>query len=125
MVQSALTVTESSVTEEDLWHKRLSHISGKGLQELAKQGLLPHGTGNNLTFCEFCVVGKAKRQSFAKAQHSTKEILQYVHSDLWGPASNASLSGSRYFLTLIDDFSRKSWIFFLKTKDQAFEKFKE
>lgn len=70
-------------------------------------------------------MGKAKKQSYQKSEHVTKGILDYIHSDLWGPAQTQSLSGSRYFLTLVDDFSRKTWIYFLKTNDQVLEKFKE
>lgn len=52
MVQSALVVSEKGMTSSDYWHKRLSHISAKGLQILAKHGILPQGTGDDLTFCE-------------------------------------------------------------------------
>ena len=79
---------------------------------------------NNYPF-EHCVIGKSTRHSFTKAQHTTKEILDYVHSDLWALATTPNLSGSRYLLSFTDDYSRKSWVYFLKTKDQVFEKFKE
>lgn len=112
MVQSALVVTGKGMTDSDFWHKRLSHISAKCLQILAKHGILPQGTGDDLSFCEQCVMGKARRQSFSKSQKTTKGILDYVHSDLWGPAPSNASSNSRYFLTFTDDYSRKSWISF-------------
>ena len=62
---------------------------------------------------------------FSKAVHSTTGVLNYIHSDLWGPSKHPTLSGGRYFLTLIDDYSRKVWVFILKTKDESFERFKE
>lgn len=51
--------------------------------------------------------------------------LDYIHSDLWGPASVQTHGGARYFLTLIHNFSRKTWVFMLKTKDETFMKFVE
>lgn len=51
--------------------------------------------------------------------------MDYIHYDLWGPAQELSLGGNRYFVTFIDDFSRKVWNYALKHKDQVFEKFKE
>lgn len=43
-------------------------------------------------------------------------VLDYVHSDLWGPSRVESHSGGRYFMSIIDDHSRKLWIYILKTK---------
>ncbi|XP_038882336.1 uncharacterized mitochondrial protein AtMg00300-like [Benincasa hispida] len=81
-VHSALVVTSKEPTEGELWHKRLSHISAKVIQALNNQGILPKGIHRILSFCKHCVIGKATRQSFVKAQHTTKVILDYVHSDL-------------------------------------------
>lgn len=95
------------------------------MQTLSNQGILPKSINEHLSFCEHCVFGKATRQNFTKAQHTTKGILDYIYSNLWGPATTLSLSGSRYFLSLIHGYSRKSWLYFLKTKDQVFNKFKD
>ena len=69
--------------------------------------------------------GKATRVKFAKAVHETQNQLDYIHSDLWGPSRVSSIGGARYFLSLIDDYSRKVWIYFLKNKSETFLKFKE
>lgn len=79
-----------------------------------------------LGFCEACAMRKSHRQRFPKAKHTTKEVLEYVHTDLWrSPTTTESLSGAHYFLTLTDDYSKKVWIFFLKTKDEVFNCFAE
>ena len=52
-------------------------------------------------------------------------MLELIHSDVCGPMSSTSLSGFEYYITFIDDFSRKTWIYFLKAKSEVFEKFKE
>lgn len=50
--------------------------------------------------------------------------LELVHSDLCGPVHTNSLGGDRFFLTFIDDYSRKIWIYFLKHKSEVFGVFK-
>lgn len=57
-------------------------------------------------------------------ENITAKILEYVHSDLWGPSRTPTLGGARYFMTIIDDLPRKVWIYLLKTKDEAFNVFK-
>ena len=69
-----------------LWHLRLGHISLKGLKELEKQGVLGNDKIEELDLCEDYVLGKSTRASFKKSVHKTKSILDYVHSDLWGPS---------------------------------------
>jgi transposase InsO family protein len=78
-----------------------------------------------LDLCEHCVFGKHKRVKFNTSPHSNKGILDYVHSDLWGPSRKPSLGGARYMLTIIDDYSRKAWSYFLKDKSEVFSAFKE
>ncbi|KAI3727128.1 hypothetical protein L1987_66937 [Smallanthus sonchifolius] len=92
---------------------------------LHKQGLLPEIKRCDIGFCENCILGKAHRVKFYKSQHTTKGILDYVHTDLWGPARTLSLGGASYFLSVIDDFSIRVWVYALKAKNEAFEKFKE
>ena len=64
--------------------------------------------------------------SFLKTGRTPKaEKLKLVHTDLWGPSPVASLGGSRYYITFIDDLSRKVWVYFLKNKSDVFETFKK
>ena len=71
------------------------------------------------------VLGKAKRVKFGTGTHQTKEILEYIQSDLWGPSKIPTHANGRYFISIIDDFSRRVWVYILKSKDEAFLKFKE
>ena len=61
--------------------------------------------------------------SFKPAIHNTKGILDYIHSDLWGPSKKTSLGGCNYLLTLIDYYSRKGFCYFIKHKDDVFDVF--
>ena len=69
-----------------------------------------------LEFCEHCVLGKQKKVSFSTGKHKTVGVLDYIHSDLWGPSKLPLKGGKRYLLTFIDDFSRKFWVRFLRQK---------
>lgn len=59
-----------------------------------------------------------------KATHRASQILEYLHSDLWGAAKVPTHGQSRYFLSIVDDYLRKWWIYLLKTIDETFSKFK-
>lgn len=125
-VTGELNVLSKLASKETfLWHRRLAHIGEKGLDCLYKQGLLGKAKPVYPCFCEHCALGKSMRASFRPASYTTIERLDYIHSDLWGPARVTTHGGARYFLTLIDDFSTKLWIFTLKSKDEVFERFLE
>nr|KYP69859.1 Retrovirus-related Pol polyprotein from transposon TNT 1-94 [Cajanus cajan] len=93
--------------EVSLWHRRLSHISEKGLNCLAKKDVLHGLKSAELEKCSHCMAGKQTRVSFKKHPPSEKsEFLQLVHSDVCGPLKVKSFSGALYFVTFIDDCSR-------------------
>ncbi|KAH9646639.1 hypothetical protein KPL70_024932 [Citrus sinensis] len=108
-----------------MWHMRLGHMSERGMKILERQGVLGDDKIGPVEFCEVCVLGKSSRTSFKTAVHKTKGTLDYIHSDLWGPAQTTSLGGAKYFLSLIDDYSRMVWVYILKSKTEVFEKFKQ
>ena len=60
---------------------------------------------------------------FGTAIHNTEGILDYIHTGVWGPTKTASLGGKHYFVTFVDDFSRRVWVYMLKSKDEVFETF--
>jgi len=71
--------------------------------------------------CEHCIFGKQKNVSFSKTSKSSKaKRLELVHTDVWGPAPMKSLEGSKYYVTFIDDSTRKVWFYFIKNKSDVF-----
>jgi hypothetical protein len=70
--------------------------------------------------CKRCALGKYTKTSFPSSDNRVASILDMIHSDVCGPTSSATLSGFLYYVTFIDDFLRKSWILFMKTKGQVF-----
>ena len=73
-----------------------------------------------MEFCEHCIYGKQSHVRFASGTIRENEILELVHSDLFGPVTVPSLGGSLFYVSLIDDFSRKTWIYFLRNKSDFF-----
>ena len=111
--------------DASLWHNRLGHMSQKRMKELLSKGKLPELKNVHFDMCESCIMGKQKKLSFligGRKLRATK--LDLVHTDLWGPSPVASLGGSRYYITFIDDCSRKVWVYFLKNKSDVLDTFK-
>jgi hypothetical protein len=74
--------------------------------------------------CKGCAQGKNIKNPFLKRDIKAEGILELIHSDVSGPIPSTSLSGM-YTVSIIDDYSRKTWVYFLKSKDEMFRKFKE
>ena len=63
------------------------------------------------------------RVKFGTAIHNTEGILDYVYLDVWGPTKSASMGGKHYFVTFVDDFSRRTWVCVMKSKSNVFNVF--
>lgn len=72
-----------------------------------------------------CASGKMTRGPFPSSENKTIDILHLIHSDICGLMHVHSISGYLYYITFINEFSRKTWIYYLKHKDEALETFKE
>ena len=109
----------SSVDTTSLWHCRLGHPSAKRLDLL--QSVVPTIIScNNKTFdCSISPLAKQRRLSFRTFVSHSSACFDLIHVDIWGPYSTPSLNGSRYFLTLVDDYSRCTWVFLMKYKSEA------
>ena len=88
---------------------------------------LPEFGDQQCGVCRGCALGKNDKRPFQSSDSKAKGILDLIHSDLCEPMFVATLSGFSYFVTFIDDSSRKTWIYFLKTKesDEVLDRFKE
>uniref|UniRef100_A0ACD5VA56 Uncharacterized protein n=1 Tax=Avena sativa TaxID=4498 RepID=A0ACD5VA56_AVESA len=125
-IAAAVTSNDSDdCGKTHLWHMRLGHMSEQGMAELVKRELIDDCNLSKYEFCEHCIFGKHKRVKFNASVHTTKGILDYVHADVWGPSRKTSIGGANYMLTIIDDYSRKVWPYFLKHKSDVFDAFKK
>jgi hypothetical protein len=75
--------------------------------------------------CEHCIYGKHNRVIFSSSATRAKGILELIHSDVFGVVPIPSLARSMYYVSFIDNFSRNTWIYFLRNKSKVFDKFKE
>ena len=100
-------------------------MSEKELQILAKKSHIPFAKGMSLKPYNYCLFGKQHRVSFRIPSTRKPNVLDLVYSEVCDPIDVESLGGNNYFVTFIDDASRKVWVYFLKTKDQVFEHFKK
>lgn len=117
---------KDAVASHEVWHRRLAHLNHRSMQ-LLKQGMVTGISYNNGNFlqCIACIEGKQTRLPFPKKSFNrATDILELVHTDLCGPMSCTSFSGSKYFLIFIDDYTRKTFCYFLNRKDEVFDKFK-
>jgi hypothetical protein len=121
----ATTVSENDSDFFQLWHQQLGHMREQGLKVLSYRKLLPSLKSLKLDLCKHCIYGKQNRQRFKTRRHTSEGILDYIDSDVWGPSPTVSYGGSSYFVTFIDDFSRKVWIYMLKIKANVFTVFKQ
>ena len=103
---------------------QLRHMGERGMMELHKRKLLKGIKTCKLKFCKYCVFRKQNKVQFKTTTHKKKWILDYVHTDVWGPVQTASLGGSVYFVSFIDDYSQKVWVYFIRHKSETFDKFK-
>ncbi|KAJ7961681.1 Retrovirus-related Pol polyprotein from transposon TNT 1-94 [Quillaja saponaria] len=102
-------------------------IKGKGLKNLGEKKMvfgLPFIDHPN-QLCEACLLGKHARKSFPKEATRATEPLQLIRTDVCGPIKPCSFGKNHYFLLFIDDYTRKTWVYFLKKKSEAFEVFKK
>ncbi|GKC00659.1 retrovirus-related pol polyprotein from transposon TNT 1-94, partial [Tanacetum coccineum] len=101
------------------------HAVTGGTTGVGKAGAICQESLSKLNICKNYVLGKSHRVSFGVGRHTTQGVIDYVHTDLWGPSQVESLGGKRYFLSIVDDYSRRVWVYILKFKHEAFGKFKE
>jgi hypothetical protein len=109
-----------------LWHGQFGHLNYRSLQKLCHQQMvtgLPRVSCRD-GVCVGCVLDKHYPDIFDKrASWHASGPLQLVHNYLCGPLSSPYFSRCMYFLTFIDDFSRRTWVYFLKLKSDFFDKF--
>ncbi|GKA23164.1 retrovirus-related pol polyprotein from transposon TNT 1-94 [Tanacetum coccineum] len=125
MAASSLVCLMSRATsiKSCLSHRMLSHLNFGTINQLTSKDLvdgLPKFKYNKDHLCSACEQGKSKKASLPpKLVPSTESKLELIHMDLCGPMRVASINGKKYILVIVDDYSRYTWVYFLRTKDEA------
>ena len=119
-------LVHETTNSSELWHMRLDHINYKAFAYVSKVVTrLPYLKIKHEGSCKGCAQGNQIKNPFPKSDTKTKGMLELIHYDVCGPIPSISLSGYEYYVTFIDDYSRKSLIYFLNNKSEVFKKFKE
>jgi hypothetical protein len=124
--QNEESLVHDEVNSNELWHRRYTHINYQALPFLRKmvEGI-PELKSTHEGICKGCALGKNIKKPFPSNNDRSKEILDLIHSDVCSPMPVKYLGGSSYYVIFIDDYSRKTWLYLLKTKDEVFNKFQE
>jgi hypothetical protein len=123
---SDVALTHSIESPCELSHRRLAHINYKALPYVSKVVIgLPELKVDREGVCKGCAQGKNIKNPFPRRDGKAEGILELVHSDVCGPMPSTSLNRYLYYVSFIDDYSRKTWVYFLKSKDEVLGKFKE
>jgi hypothetical protein len=101
-----------------LWHQRLGHPSTAPVQFLSNK--IPEIMCNPNHICNICPLAKQTRLFFSPStSKSSNAPFDLIHCDIWGPHKLPTQTGARYFLTIVDDFTRFTWIHLLKFKSET------
>ncbi|GFX53927.1 retrovirus-related Pol polyprotein from transposon TNT 1-94 [Trichonephila clavipes] len=115
------------VGTKEIWHQRFCHVNNDYLVKTSKTDSvkgLPRLTDNGKTHCIPYKLAKSKRVSFKKTGAvRSKRPLELLHRDLCGPMPTESQGGNKYFLSIIDDYSRKVTVFPIRNKSDVFHTF--
>ncbi|GJU90604.1 ribonuclease H-like domain-containing protein [Tanacetum coccineum] len=99
------------------WHCRLGHPADPVLNVLKDS--LNIDKKDNTVCCEICQRAKQTREPFPLSDHKSESLGDLVHLDLWGPYKVTSSEGFRFFLTVVDDYTRAVWVYLIKSKDEV------
>lgn len=120
---------QHTVNCQHTWHRRFGHRDPAVMDRLQKERL---ATGLKViscgakTICECCIEGKMARLPYPQqAARKTTQPLQLIHTDLCGPMSNVTPGGKKYFMSLIDDYSRYMVLYLLEDKTEAKDRIKD
>ncbi|KAJ9562067.1 hypothetical protein OSB04_007227 [Centaurea solstitialis] len=106
-----------------LWHKRLSHLNFKTINQLSISNLVKGLLENSFakeSLCAACEKGKQTKASFKSKQVSSiNSPLHLLHMDLFGPVNIQPMGGKRFTLVIVDEYSRYTWVFFLRAKSET------
>jgi len=97
-----------------LWHARLGHPHSQVISRLSLSSLQ-----GKIDFCESCMLGKSAKLPFHSRQSYSTSFLHTLHTDVWGPASVPSFDGFRFYLIIVDEYSRYIWLFPMTRKSDV------
>nr|GFB55726.1 retrovirus-related Pol polyprotein from transposon TNT 1-94 [Tanacetum cinerariifolium] len=118
-------LSKASKNKSWLWHRRLNHLNFGTINDLVRKDLvrgLPRLKFEKDHICLACQLGKSKKHTHKpKAENTNLEVLNTLHMDLCGIMRVQTINGKKYILVIVDDYSRFTWIKFLRSKDETLD----
>ena len=124
-MKKSLKRKEPRINQTQLWHLRLGHINLKIYQRLVSCGSLTTLNLEQLLLCQNCIQGKMTKRSFTTKGVRVEGCLDLIHLYVCGPFSVHERGGYEYFITFTDGYSRYGYVYLMKKKSEALDKFKE
>nr|GEX29903.1 putative reverse transcriptase domain-containing protein [Tanacetum cinerariifolium] len=116
-------LSKASKNKSWLWHRRLNHLNFGTINDLARKDLvrgLPILKFEKDHLCSACQLGKSKKHIHKpKAENTNLEVLNTLHMDLYSPMRVQTINGKKYILVIVNDYSRFTWVKFLRSKDET------
>ncbi|GKB55687.1 retrovirus-related pol polyprotein from transposon TNT 1-94 [Tanacetum coccineum] len=116
-------LSKASKNKSWLCHRRLNHLNFGTINDLARKYLvrgLPRLKFEKDHLCSACQLGKSKKHTHKpKIENTNLEVLNTLHMDLCGPMRVQTINGNKYILVIVDDYSRFTWVKFLRSKDET------
>ena len=117
LVNSPSTLTSCAAISSQVWHNRLGHVSSDKMQMLSP---FIHISDNSQFNCNVCHLANQHRLHFPVSFIKSQKPFDMIHCDIWGKFSVLDYKGFQYFLTVVDDFSRCTWIFLMTHKFETY-----
>ena len=107
----------TKASNPSFWHQHLGHPSAKVTPLFNSSCFWNKACNTNK--CLICPLAKQTRLPFPSSSITTESSFDLIHIDIWGGYKVASISGAKYFLTIVDDYTRCTWIYLMKYKSDA------
>lgn len=120
------TVADEHMSNKEKWHRTLGHVNFKYLSSMCRNQVadgLPRYVEDVHLKCETCLTSKMSRLKFNNNRTRANQILEIIHTDVNGPITQTGYNGEKYFVSFIDDYSKIATVYFMKSKDEVFDRF--
>ncbi|GJS99805.1 retrovirus-related pol polyprotein from transposon TNT 1-94 [Tanacetum coccineum] len=125
MLKSSPICLLSKASKNISWlrHRHLNHLNFGTINDLARKDLVqgfPRLKFEKDHLYSACQLGKSKKHTHKpKTENTNLEVLNTLHMDLCGPIQVQTINGKKYILVIVDDYSRFTWVKFLRSKDET------
>ncbi|KAK2966571.1 hypothetical protein RJ640_009343 [Escallonia rubra] len=118
-IKGGKALTARNTISANMWHLRLGHLPVNCISLIPD--LSVSFDCKKTSFCDVCYKAKQTRLSFPLSMNKTQHVFDLIHCDIWGPYKTKSIYGCHFFLTIVDDFSRATWVFLMTHKSETKE----